>query len=355
MNKYQKLLSATAATLFISACGSDNNNEAPTVIQPAKVITIDGVNGNLTREFPGTVQASQRVDLAFQVQGRLVARPVREGMPVEEGQLLAKLDDRDYKSAVSAAKAEAEKNGSNFKRATELVGKGFISQSEYDQIKANYDISVARLDQASKALEDSKIVAPFSGVIAKVYVENFQDVQAKQAIMSLQDKADLEIAVNVSETIVARRKDVNTINLAARFDSLPDHSFELFIKEFSTQADPTTQTFEYILGIKDKQGVNILPGMTANVKATADPKSIKVNLITIPLSAVAANPEGTASVWKVGPNNTVTSQNIETGELAGRDQVEVKSGLQNGDVIVTAGISFLSEGLTIKPIAEVQY
>jgi len=288
------------------------------------------------------------------VPGQIIELNIREGQKVQKGDLLARLDASDYQSSVSANRAEVTKFRSNFERAKELITGKFISQSEYDTIKAAYEVAVASLEQAQKALADSQLTAPFTGLIARRFVENFEDIQAKQPILSLQGSDNLEIVVAVSETLIARRTDDPNFDLSARFDAIPEASFELHLIEFATEADPQTQTFEYVLGITAGNPRNILPGMTATVTITrrADEAA---GPITIPLSAIFAGEKDAKHVWVVNNDNKVSARLIQTGELAGHDQIAVHSGLEIGELIVVAGAGSLDEGREIKPITQVIY
>lgn len=348
------LLTTGFIALTLGACSSEQAPAPKSFAPLVKVISVGDQGELLARKLPGTVRSSQQVELAFQVQGRLVEFPVKEGQSVEAGELLGRLDDRDYRSAVDAVRADVIKNTSNLSRAKELIEKSFISRVELDRIQADYDVSIANLQRAEKALHDTRLEAPFKGSIAKTYVENFQDVQAKQAMLSLQNKSDLEIVVAVSETLIARQRESRILDLHAEFAALPNHSFELFVKEFSTEADPKTQTFQYVLGVVDKGDKQILPGMTAIVSVMAKNMAADAT-VTIPLAAVVQNTEGSTSVWVVDKNNTVHRKAITTGTLSGRAEIAVSDGLSAGDMIVTAGLSKLVEGMEVKPMSEVKF
>lgn len=339
-------------SLLLAGC-SEPAPPPPIQIQPAKVMTV-GERHQTSRQIPGTVRAAQRSELAFKVPGQIVEFDIKEGQPVSEGDVLGRLDDSDFQSTVNAARAERDKNKANFNRAEELIIGNFISESDYDKIKATFDISTANLERVEKAYADTRLVAPFSGVVAKTFVENFEDVQAKQAILSLQNPGELEIVVAISETLVARREGRDNLDVFARFDALPGRKFELFIKEFAAESDPQTQTFEVVVGISDRNVTNILPGMTATVNVTRNDNAVSGPL-AIPLIAVVAGEGDVSSVWKVNADNTVQRQAVVTGALVGKDQIEIVSGLATGNIIVTAGISALTDGKEINPISEVRY
>jgi len=122
------------------------------VIRPFKAIKITDYEGFLDRSFPGQPEATQEVDLSFDVAGTVVERPV------------------------------LTRNTANFEGAKELIKKDFISQFDYDKLEASVEVSDSSLLVERKALSDTVLKAPFDGVITNLYVENYQSVQPKQAV-----------------------------------------------------------------------------------------------------------------------------------------------------------------------------
>ena len=282
--------------------------------------------------------------------------PLKEGQEVQKGEVLGRIDDRDYRSNLSAARAELTKTKANFKRAEGLLVKKFISQAEYDKLKAALDVAKSNTDKAKKALDDAELKAPFSGTIAKRYVENFQDIQAKQAVISLQDNSQLEVIVNISESLVSRRsEEEGSLKISARFEAFPQQQFDLYVKEFSTEADSQTQTFEIVLGMDDTKGISLLPGMTAKVFVKRLNTNEASNTHLLPMHAVVADEKNNPFVWAVDTsNNSVQKKTVSMGELKGKDSIEV-TGLEVGDTVVIGGVTKMREGKIIRPIEKVEY
>jgi RND family efflux transporter MFP subunit len=155
------------------------------------------------RSFPGRVEATNQVDLAFRVGGPLIEFPVREGQFVRQGQLVARIDPRDFQIRLNAARADFERAEADFRRFSALYEKEAISQAQLDQSRATRDVAAASVDDAEASLSDTDLRAPFSGQIGETFVENFQDVQAKQAILSLIDTSFVDIVVDVPEALLA--------------------------------------------------------------------------------------------------------------------------------------------------------
>ncbi len=348
-----RLVTLMAAAALTAGC-SDPEPPPAAVVQPVKVMAVGAADTTVKRDFPATVRATERAIIAFQVPGKLVALPVKEGQAVDKGALLAQLDDADYRANVAAAQAEVDQTEGNFKRAQELVDKNYVSQAEYDKIKAAYDVARTKLDKARKALDDTRLQAPFPGVVARIMVDNYQEVRAKEPVLSLQNNNALELVVNVPESLVLRRDQGASLRLGATFEAIPGKTFDLTVKEFATEADPDTQTFQYVLGLDQTSGHNLLPGMTATVHVAAS-SDTRAGRVIIPLSALVAGADGVKSVWVVGDDNQVRQRAVVTGELSGADSIAVLDGLGSGDRVVVAGTASLVTGMAVKPVEQIAF
>ncbi|UCE88152.1 MAG: efflux RND transporter periplasmic adaptor subunit [Pseudomonadota bacterium] len=353
------LVLTVASGVMLGGCQKKEEAPPPEVVRPVKVMVLGEAGLGAQRTFPGKVRAAQRVDLAFQVAGPLIELPIKEGQLLEKDDLVGRIDPRDFKSNLKAAQAEYDKAKANFARAKTLVKDGFISQSEYDRLKAKRDVDAAQLEKRKKALDDTHMRAPFGGVVARRYVQNFEEVRAKQPIISLQDNSTLELVVDVPERlVVAIRGEGRLATLTAKFETLPGRRFDLIIKEFATEADPKTQTFRYVLVMPRPEGLNILPGMTALVSATRPDISPAgtATVFSIPAIAVVADEAGAAGVWVVDPDTSkVMRRAVQTGKLTGDAEIQVLEGLQAGDTIAVAGVSQLREGMTVRPVTGIKY
>ncbi|WP_390616894.1 efflux RND transporter periplasmic adaptor subunit [Maricurvus nonylphenolicus] len=315
-----------------------------------KSILVGGAGDELERTFPGKIRAAEKVELAFQVSGQLIKLNVRNGQEVKKNEVLAQLDSRDFASNLKAAKAEFNRAQAEFKRMGELVERQLVSRSEFDQKKARRDIAEADAERAQKALNDTYLRAPFAGEIAITHVDNFQDVNAKQPIVSLQDPSNLEVIINIPENSILRTTgspdESPDINPRARFDALPEKLFSLNLKEFATQADPNTQTFEVVLVMDKPEELNVLPGMSVSVMASLPTREQSSGLTVIPATSLFADREGGNDqfVWIVNETDmTVVRRAVKIGALRG-GSVEVLDGISNGERIVTAGVHYLEEG-----------
>ena len=222
-----------------------------------------------------------------------------------------------------------------------------VARAEVDQKRTTMEVARSRFAAARKEFEDSRLVAPFSGVIARRYVENFQNVQAKEPIVSLQDLSELEIVIHVPERVVhhAPRRAVGV----AVFEALPGRTFPVQLRTFSSEADPQTQTYEAVLSMVRPQDVTILPGMAAEVLPDSASGGAEEPL-TVPLRAVSAGADGSSQVWVVDPESQrVALRQVEIDRLSG-DVAVIRAGLEPGEQIVTAGVQHLRDGMRVRPL-----
>ena len=345
------VLMVLAVCSAVTSCKKkEAHEEAAPVVRPVKLIELSEGDVALVRSFPGRVRASQAVTLSFEVAGRLVELPISRGQQVKKGELLAKLDQRDFKNTRAKQKAKLENARANLDRAQRLLASGSISQQEYDNRKTLFDTAEAEFKIADKALEDTEIKAPFEGLVADKFVDRFQFVQAKQAILSLQDVSHIEITVDVPEDMIAWARHKEYVkSLKASFEAIPGKLFDVEVKEFRAQANKQTQTFAVTVTMPAPKNFNILAGMTATIMAeTALQEKEKNAPLAIPESAVSADADGKPYVWVVDTKSmTAKKRYIKPGRLTG-DKMTVWDGLKPGETIIGAGVNAVRENMKVR-------
>ncbi len=344
------LLLAAVILLPFSACGKKEEPVKKEVVRPVKTMVIKAGIGPGIHKFAGVVRGSRRSELSFKVSGPLVELPVDEGQEVKKGQLIARIEPRDFELAVKEAKARAVEAENQYKRYRELYAKKQVSKADFDRYRAARDIARAQLEDARNALKDTYLRAPFDGVIAKRFVENYQKVQAKQPIVYLHDISQIEILVDVPELIIAELKENQAATKAwAEFQAAPGKKYPLKVKEFSTKADPATQTYQVVLTMPQPKEANILPGMTCTVLAELGGGVKAAKGIRIPAIAVLNDADGKSYVWVLDKKTmTVHKTPVKLGALTGSEDIVVTEGLKGGETIVTAGVTKLRDGMKVR-------
>lgn len=314
----------------------------PKAVRMLRTIEVGSTTDIRNGQLPGRARSADEVDLSFDVSGTLSERPVSIGSMVEEGELIARLDPRDFQANLRSAEADARIAKRNFDRGAELLESSFISEAEYDRLEAQVDITQANLDLARKALTDSEIYAPFRGVIASLEVENFQSVRAKQPIARLLGVDMIEMVINVSESQMANLPLIE--KLEVEFDAFPGLRLPAEITEVGSEASLTTRTFPITLSMKQPEENKILAGMAGTAYATGTTAPDEATGYIIPVGALFGEDAGNVSkVWVVGPDNTVQSRQVTVGRITTAG-VQITEGLKAGERVATAGVHTLSEG-----------
>jgi RND family efflux transporter MFP subunit len=274
---------------------------------------------------------------------------------VDKGQLLARLDQTDYQIVLNDRKASYKTAEANFERAKTLLAKDAISKVDHDKIRAEYFTAEANLKAAEQDMIYTSLNATFPGYIARRHVENFEEVRRKQAVFTLQDISELEIKIDVPETIMIQlRRTIEPGKVTrpkremyAVFNQIKDVKFPLGLKEVSTKADPNTRTFQATLKMEHPESHNVLPGMTATVFAQVLPSERGDSLsILLPVSAVVADTGKDPIVWVLDEETmTVSAKPVSVGQMAD-DSITVY-GIEAGQRIVTAGAAFMREGMKV--------
>lgn len=349
--------------LFLSSLilltGCSKEEEAAPTVPPVQTLVLGVSSEAPFRRFPGEVAAADSSDMSFEVAGRLIEFPATQGMTVKKGDLLARLDPANFTARADAAQADLTTARTELDRRRQLHQRGVISRSELDQFQRTFDLAEAAMRKAQRALDDTRMTAPFDGRVARTMVNNFQNVQAQQPVLVFQNTSALEVDIQVPETDMAATAQGVTAQNAAdlleakvEFPSLPGRQFDLELHSFSTEATPSARTFRVTFLLQPPEDQNILPGMTCTVllrqasRTTA--AAVGEGAFLVPLRAIATT-DGKSSVWKLNPASMkVFRTEVEMQGLSG-DAVTIRStALAPGDEIVTSGVRFLSEGMKVR-------
>ena len=318
--------------------GCSEPPEPPKAVRPVKSMVLESAAPAVRRNYPGSVQASQRAVLAFRVSGPLIELPIQDRI-ITQGEL----DQAVAANDVAAATVEASRK--NLDKA-----KAGARQEEIQAQEAKIQGLESQVETTKHALDDTALTAPFDGVVAQRLVENFEKVEAKQAILLFQDLENIEIVINLPENVVAKAKEGASASMAAVFDALPDEEFALTFKEFSTEADSGTQTYKTTLTMPRPETINVFSGMTCTVIHYEDvAPGEQGSVFAIPVTAVR-DENGKQFVWVIDTvTKTVGKREIQVGDLT-RDSIRVLDGLKQGETIAISGVHFLQEGMEVSTL-----
>ena len=326
-------------------CGKEEQVVKEPVPRPVKTILIEDGMLSGARHFPGRVDAVQKAQVSFRVSGKLQKIYVKEGDKVKKGQILAELDPTDFQITLNNHQATYNRTKADYTRGKELVKDGYISRSQFDKMKADFTSAKSNLNKAKQDLKYTKLRASFAGLIGKRYVDNFEEIQAKQEIFNLSDTSAVEVKISVSESLMQRTKnDREHLKAFALFDNKKGKKYPLALKEVSATADPQTQTFDVTFVMPQPEGLVLLPGMTANVRIEGSSNSQLEQMFLLPITAVKGASDMSPTIFVVDPEtNSLKAKVVKVGSMQG-EQIRITDGIDIGDRVVIAGVAFMREG-----------
>ncbi len=361
-------LFAAFAVLALAGCSEPPPAEKDRV-RPVRAMQVADTSGLRGRKFSGRARAAEEVEVSFRVSGPLITLPVKVGDEVEVGQVVARIDPRDFEVKLKNVQAQLAQGHAVEKRAEADLARlegvraknpDFVSQLDYDtaiqnrdSARANVAALRASVATAKDQLEDTSLKVPFDGIVVDTYVKNFEDVRARQPIVRIVDDSRIEFVVNIPENLISLVPQVRDVRV--EFDAIPGPPVPAEVQEIGTEASNTTRTYPVTLIMDQPQGQKILPGMVGRAFGTP-PEGAMTKGVEVPVSAVFAGEDGKASlIWVIDENaKTVSSRAVTTENLTERG-IRVTEGLNAGEWIATAGVHYLREGQPVrllKPQAE---
>lgn len=333
---------------FFAFIGCNNKNEAPQsqTIKYVKVETISNGNSQNKMVFNGKIKEKNLTSLSFRVGGPLAKLNVKPGDYVRAGQVIATIDKRDYEIQVQTNKAQFEQIEGEYKRYKQLVEKDKIPENTFEKIKSGYLMAKSGYDNAQNQLRDTELKAPFSGYIHEKFTENFQTVKSGQSIVSIIDLSQLEVVVGISENQLQKVRNNNTSVLDVKNAGVGNLPVKLESVGEKTKKDGL---YEVKFSFKNNKDLNIAPGMTAKISMYCD----KHDSITTIASSAVFHEKTSDYVWVFNPSTQIIKKReIEISVLKSDAKIEIISGLNIGDQVVTAGVHYLYEGQKVRPIEQ---
>ncbi len=285
--------------------------------------------------LPGVTEAWVELQLVAEVSGRVTEKVVLEGMPVTKGDIVAKIDSRDYKNAFQSAKASYELAVADLKRLQKLYREKVTPQSQLDNAMAQVQNTKAAMGNAALDLERCAIKAPFSGVVNRVFIETGQYLEVAKPVAEILQLNRIKVRVGIPESDVDAVRRIKKFSV--KIDALDGKTFPAKKHFLSRTADPMARLYNLDLVIDNVQG-EILPDMFARVEIV---KKEVLDGISIPLfSVISRNDEHLVYVVN---SDRAHQRKVLLGVLDGW-RVEVKQGLDPGDQVIVVGHRSVNDG-----------
>jgi multidrug efflux system membrane fusion protein len=372
LSKLRPLARAISGLAIVAALGC--SEEAPPPELPARAIQwlrVADSAADEQRVLSGVVTAISETRLAFEVGGSVKTVEVNLGDAVTQEQVLARLDPEPFDLAVDGARSELDQqqallasSRADYERTKKLYESKVSSRQELDRATAlsqSRASSVAaaktRLERAQRDRRRSVLVAPFAGSISLRQIDPAMEVAGGQVVFEM-DRADsgLRVEVQMPETLIDRVKQGDPVEVG--FPSVRDagataRRFAATVHEVGTRAG-VGNAFPVHVDLTERPP-GVRPGMTAEVFFALPHEAegvVRSEAILIPLDAALPELDDRFSVFVFdAATSTVQKRPIRTAGTR-ENQIAVVEGLTAGDVIATAGVSFLSDGQAVKLLDE---
>ncbi len=323
------------SSLLLVAGGCHPRPAEPVAVRPVKVVVAAGA-GFLQKDFAGMATPDDAVTLAFKLSGQVADIPVSQGERVARGALLAELNPRDVELQVAATRSAFEEAQSQQQRMERLLAHEAVSRQEAEAARTRFAQARSLYENALDLLQDTRLRAPFPGVIETTYVDSYQQVQVGQAILRLVAPRTTTVKFTMPERGLASLAD-SSARFEVEFDNFRGVRFAARLKDYArTSSDASGFPVSLRLAAVDTLRYDISPGMSCTVTMfSADPVP---DAVSLPLSAIYAPAGGGTFVWIVGADSRVSLREVALGELFGSDRVVIDRGLSPGERVVSAGV-----------------
>lgn len=357
LQSHRKVLAIACAVILVCLIGHAlykvlYKPRVEKTIPYVRTVTIGKSSYATEYTYPGTVRGKYESTLAFQVSGRITQRNVNLGDQVHTGDILMLIDPKDVQqqvdnaqAAVNSAVSSAKLAADNARRYEALYQQGAVSESVWDSYRTQHEAADATLAQAQAQLMTAlnqlgytQLTADHDGVVSSVTGEVGQVASAGSPMVTVVQDGNREIEIYVPEGRLGTIAPDMPCTIT--FWALGDTTAEGAIRYISPMADAATRTYKVRISIPAMpEGARL--GMTAKVTLGTASRSA----VVIPRSALY-EAGGSTGVWVVR-DGKVTLIPVELGPYQ-EDKVSIRNGLSDGDVVVTAGISKLREGMEVK-------
>lgn len=343
--QFGTFLTLAALSIFtLNACsnGEDNNNDNDdndsTIVIPVEVMDVS--RGTISAYYSNTasLEAVEEASVVSKVRGIVQEIRVEEGDQVRAGQVIAKIEDDQYRIEAERAKATMDRMYNDYQRNAELFEKELISAEVYENSRFEYESQKSAYELAQLNYQHTNIKSPISGVISERFIKVGNMIGTDQQVFQVTDFDPIQAVIYIPEHERSKIRVGQRAELTA--DALPGTLFFGKVERISPIIDPTTGTFKATVYM-DLGQEELRPGMFGRVKIVYDTRE---NTKMIPKAAIISEDE-IQSVFVI-KDSLAFRKVIRTGYVNGTN-IEVIDGLEDGEIVVTTGQGSLADSTKV--------
>lgn len=337
MKKKNHLLFVTLmGAAVLTACQQKQERQQETLA--VETLTVKYTANFGSQKYVGQVEEASSTAVSFAAMGTLSQVLVSEGQRVKKGETLAIMDATSAQNALAAAKAQMEQANDALNRMQMLHETNALPEIKWVEVQSQVQQAEAQYELMKKQVSDCNLVAPCAGIVGNGVMNAGEVVVPSEPVLHILNINKVKVNISIPEKELASVTAKTEAQIGC--DALPDEMFHSnsFVK--SVQADAMTHTYKVSFWVNNPEG-KLLPGMVCDV-TLSDKHVAAKSAICVPVRCVQQSADGKEFVWVVR-NDKAYRQHISLGATLGND-IEVTSGLSEGDKVIVAGYQKVSEG-----------
>ena len=337
-------LALTLCACLLAGCG-ERRAEPP--LRSVMVAMPEPVGSLSARSYNGIVKEAREISLGFKTPGQISRVAVSEGQRVSRGQLIATLDDADYRLGVEAARVQYSQMADELRRLGQLHSQNGLSDNDYQKAVAGLEQLRIQLQANKNKLDYTRLYAPVDGIVAKVNFDEAEMVDAGTPVVTLLDVSAKEVEADVPAGVYADRERI--VGITCRPLSVKGQPARMKVASLTPKAD-ANQLYRLRLGFEDGPQPWLTAGMNVAVELSFAGGE-GAGRFCLPQRAVFQQ-GGRTFVWTVGRDGRVHKTAVTLGGITPGGRVVVTSGLGGGERVVRAGVGALRDGERVSVIAD---
>ena len=305
-------------------------------LQPRRLV--DKIN------LPAQIEPYEEVWVKAEVPGQVIEVLVKEGQKISKGQVLIRLDDRDFRTRLARIEANHELAKLNHARINTLVNKRLAAPNKLDEIEAQLKDLAAQRNEAQLALSRTSITTPLSSLLNEISAKTGDYIGIGDPVAQILEIETVKVIVGVPESDVAAIFDLNEAEVI--IEALGKRKVKGTKIFLSRKPRTLSRLFDLELSVPNPDG-RILPGMFARVELV---KHVFQNALVLPLYAIITQ-EDERFVF-IEKNGRAEKRRVTLGTLVGSN-VHITSGLKRGEKVIVVGHRLLDDGQPVEIIKNV--
>ena len=332
------------AVLVALLSGCSGNSSSTARLRCVETIQPERLSDQTSLSFTGKVKETKQVNVAFKTGGAIDKVHVRVGDHVHAGQLLAELDDSDYRIGLQTSEAQYAQMKSEVERLQVLYERKSISENDYEKALVGLKQIEAMLQGNTNRVNYCKLYAPTDGVILEVNYHPAELVDAGMAVFSLLEDSEMQVVFDLPATMYGRQASFDAFY--CRTSYAPKERFPMDLAAITPKAD-NNQLYRVYLNFEGKADKRFTPGMNVLVDVCTRPQAEERDIVLVPLRTVCQREE-MPFVWVINPDSTLRKQVVVLAGVDAEGNARISSGLDGTETLVRAGASTLQDGEKVR-------